>query len=104
MKTALTALVIAAAPLSASAKEWVDQACTFMLTTEPGREPPYQLVPTTGAPPVGCSVYAWPLNTDIADMACTDGSRPKMALMPSGQILFGDIHFYPKGHDAIVCD
>lgn len=89
--------------LPASAKTWVDAACVYMLESRDA-ELPFVFASTDGQKSRACKVLEWPMNTDIATLECDDGSTPKVAFMPSEQVLFDGIHLYPKGHEAIICD
>jgi len=82
-------------PFSAAAKNWMDQNCTVTLST--GQSDPPFLLTENGGKKLACRVRSWPMDTDIASMSCEDGTSPNMALMPSGQVLFGIHHLYPEG-------
>lgn len=100
MKSIITAVLLLV-PVAASAEVWVAQTCDMMLESRTGAERPF--VFTAAARNAECRVYSWPMNTDVATMECSDGTRPTMALMPSGQVVFDGIHLYPKGHEAVDC-
>jgi hypothetical protein len=88
-------LALSCLPFGAAAKTWTDESCSITLSTDQS-DPPFLLTAKDGAH-IACRLHSWPLDTDIASMSCDDGTFPKMALMPSGQVLFGTHRLYPEG-------
>jgi hypothetical protein len=100
MKLLLTIALLAATPVLAADKIWVDETCVAMLeSTEAG----FVFSTMDGAYTNTCEVASWPISDAKAVMSCKDGSQTTMELIGQS-VVFNGWTLLPKGDKAILCD
>ena len=82
MKALLIAAALATSP--ATAKQWADDACFVVVTSETDA---FQVYFDDGRPETLCTVADWPITSPIAVLSCDNGWKPEMQLADNGNVM-----------------
>ena len=85
MRAILLAAALLATPVHA--KQWADDACFVVVTSEGDR---FHVYFDDGRPETDCTVKDWPVSSAAATLSCDNGWQPKMQLDDGGTAMILD--------------